>query len=240
MEHKKEILEELNLMPVVAGISNNNVYSVDSAYFDTLPDKIIERAQYATFNKNVAYTVPEGYFQSLPQAILQKIKQNEISTELEETAPLLNTISKLNIYTVPDKYFSNFAIAVPKVRHTKVIEIHTVKRMHFSWKYAIAACAVGLILLAGGYLLNNNKKSSEEKFYSSLKKIDVQKAISAVSDSDLAVYLTDPPAEIDYDDNDIAATTASLPEDPSDVQSFLKGMSEKDLDSFLDSDIIVN
>jgi hypothetical protein len=243
MERKKEISEELELMPVVAGISNDNVYTVDAAYFNMLPGKITEKAQNAIFNKNFAYSAPEGYFQSLPQTILQKIKENEASTELEEVAPLLNTISKLNIYSVPNKYFSNFAIAVPKVRlekRTKVIEIHTVKKVRLSWKYAVAACTVGIMLLAGGYLFMNNKnKSPEEIFYSSLKKVDVQKTISSVSDSDLVVYLTAPSADIDYvNEND--AVAASFPEDPNDVQSFLKGVSEKDLDSFLDSDIIVN
>jgi hypothetical protein len=241
MKRKIEILAELEDVPLVAGISNDNVYSVASGYFDTLTDRIVERAQSATFSRNSTYTAPEGYFKSFPQAILQKIKQNEIATELEAVAPLLNKINKSDVYSIPDKYFSNFTVATQKVpsKHTKVIEIHRAKRVHFIWKYAVAACTAGILLLGGGYFFVNkmNKKSSEEKFYSSLKTVDVQKTIASVSDSELVDYLAQPSASVDYLDGDGAATS-TLPEDTSDVQDFLKGVSEKDLDNYLDTDIV--
>ena len=80
MKRKIEILEELEHVPLIAGIDNRNIYSIDPGYFDTLPDRVLETAQSSSFNKSATYAAPEGYFQSFPQAILQKIKRNEITT----------------------------------------------------------------------------------------------------------------------------------------------------------------
>src|SRR5215212_6816430 len=104
MENKNYIFLELwEISPVIAKISKMNVYSVPASYFNSLSEEIIneinlykERAY--NFPSSTPFSIPEKYFENLSEVILQKVtmhrRSNEVVEEMEELAPLLNTISR--------------------------------------------------------------------------------------------------------------------------------------------------
>ncbi len=117
MEKKENILQELQeISLVVATISNRNVYSVPAGYFDALADNVLADVQ--TLNQPAVpapYNVPGGYFDALASNILKRIKEEEgnkilqVHEELEQIAPLLNSISKTAPFNVPAGYFDGVA-----------------------------------------------------------------------------------------------------------------------------------
>jgi hypothetical protein len=118
METLDTILNELKKSaPVIASLKKQEVYTVPDRYFDDLPDKIMGLTGTGSpkINKGPVFTLPKGYFDNLSSGILSKIKSSpsEVYLELEEAAPLLNTVSRQNVYTVPGEYFKDFKVTPP-------------------------------------------------------------------------------------------------------------------------------
>jgi len=117
MIKNENILQELlEISPAVAAISNRNVYNVPAGYFDALADEVIAGVQLASRPvESVPFAAPVGYFDGLAAAVMQKIRFEELESvrevfkELEEIAPLLNTIGKKTTFSVPDGYFESLA-----------------------------------------------------------------------------------------------------------------------------------
>jgi len=116
MENYNYIHEELKgICPFLIKIGRAEVYSVPSSYFDKLSLDIFSRInlnkERAYFSGTAAtYSVPENYFDTLSQIILKKVvaeekKTDEVFEETETIAPLLNTISKNPVYSVPSGFF---------------------------------------------------------------------------------------------------------------------------------------
>jgi hypothetical protein len=71
--------EMLTLSPTVAGIGNNNVFSVPNHYFvqsahqtEVHAETVAISASVADIGKSIPYTVPTGYFEQLADSILAK------------------------------------------------------------------------------------------------------------------------------------------------------------------------
>ncbi len=102
MNRSIDILNELEtISPVVAGIGNENIFTVPAGYFDTVAGTVL-----ASVKNEVAATgeVPEGYFDSLSNNILSKIEGTAVN-ELQQLSPLLAGIKKVNPFEVPENYF---------------------------------------------------------------------------------------------------------------------------------------
>jgi hypothetical protein len=112
------------------------IYNVPASYFDNLATTILlkVKAQQQTYN------IPLGYFDNLSTHILTKIQtqdKNEVYTELQEIAPLLNSISKENVYQVPVNYFDK-TINIARNQPAKVVIFQPKKW----YKYAVAAAVI--------------------------------------------------------------------------------------------------
>lgn len=157
MEKNNYILQELmEISPYMARISKTNVYSVSPTYFDDLSEEIIKKVMLNkerayNFPTSTPYDIPESYFTSLPELILKTVLNHQqsgsIIEEMEAISPLLNIISKKQIYSIPPDFFDKMPVSFHEMRkrQTKVVSVN-------KWKVflRLSAAAVVTSLLAIG------------------------------------------------------------------------------------------
>lgn len=111
MNNGNIILNELReISPLLAGMDKVNVFTVPNGYFEGLADtlQLLVKEESSTVLNRISkqnQDVPAGYFESLADTILSKIKAEEAKEEF----PLLNSITRENVYTVPQGYFESLA-----------------------------------------------------------------------------------------------------------------------------------
>jgi hypothetical protein len=234
MEKREIILQELReISDLVAGIPDINPFSLPTGYFDRFPASMLALVQPATADfgaRTTPFDVPPGYFDELAGSILAKVKQLETQTareELEEIAPLLNSISRTPVYTVPEGYFESLEVTVPlKVASpsAKVLSLGKPRRI---FQYAVAACAAG-ILMVGAYLyINKGTATPGEPMaisYDSAMKMNVPAELSELNTPEISQYLEESPA-IGY-----AINAANEEED---VQQYIHAASDEEIDQYL-------
>jgi hypothetical protein len=211
---KTEILNELKeIAASLAHIGNENCYRVPDNYFEDFTNEVLSKI-HLPFTQ-LPFTAPTpAYFEGLAGTILNKIKgsgiiveaNNEVIRELTALSPLVASIRKENVYTVPADYFATFKVAIPAIgEKAKVIAMH---RSPLRWtRYAAAAVVVGLIAL-GGIFLFTNHNTSEDNGTSIVESL--RKPLSNISEAAIVNYLQQSPAELDitpatFDDNKINA-----------------------------------
>lgn len=230
MNTKQEILDELKLVsPGLAETAVPCPYKVPTGYFDTVPELIMSRLEqeaHLPVMPAIAYSVPDGYFESLTGNILEKIRKqdtayNEVQAELQELAPLLNTIPRSAVYSVPSGYFDTVSF-VPPAKPAKLINLSVARK----WtQYAAAAAVIGIFVL-GGFLYTGRNNTD----YNTYSRMDVPTELNNVSETDLSAYLSNPEAQ----EMDAVA----------EINNNINSMSDEDLDQYLsenqDMDMVVS
>jgi len=117
-------------------------YVVPQGYFENLAQAIVTKV-------HMAQAVPEGYFDALPAILLNKIRHQEVTQELETIAPVLNTISKQPVQTVPEGYFEQLQPPADQFDSHQIPIASIKKRM--SWLKYAAAASIVLLLSFGAY-----------------------------------------------------------------------------------------
>lgn len=116
MTNRNDILNELNIIsPTVAAIPFVNVFTVPEGYFNRLTQAIfINTAEAENAASPVLADVPQGYFENLAGNIMTKIKQHEDKAldEILSLSPELAKIGNANIFTIPQNFFENSALAI--------------------------------------------------------------------------------------------------------------------------------
>lgn len=196
MENRQQILAELEaISPFMADLAPVNPYKVPAGYFIALPAAVMEKIalELAIEGGSVnLYQVPDGYFEGLAGDILSKIQTtqipvNEVSEELAEIAPFLNTISKQQVYTAPAGYFSKTDFVAAVGNEKKETKIVTLKFARKWMQYAAAAVMAG-ILVTGAFLFTDINKTVYEKY----DQVDVPAELNKVSEAELVTYLDNP------------------------------------------------
>ena len=196
MDNRQHILTELEaISPFMADLAPVNPYTVPAGYFTALPAAVMEKIglELALEGGSVnSYQVPEGYFEGLAGDILSKIQisqvpVNEVSAELAEIAPFLNTIPKQQVYTVPAGYFSKADFVTAASNNKKEAKIITLKFARKWMQYAAAAVMAG-ILVTGAFLFTDTNKPAHEKY----DQVDVPAELNKVSEAELVTYLDNP------------------------------------------------
>lgn len=221
-ESKKDIIIELKeVAPFVANVSKVNPYSVPEGYFDSLAESFLFHVRLLQLkDSGSAFSVPEGYFENLPHFILNKIRegQNEVQEELAEVAPVLNTINKENIFSIPDNYFEKLTIPLPKERKTgKIISLAGSVR---KWVTYAAAASVLFIIATTSYLYVSMHHKTIEKH------LPIEQRIAELNEEELINYLKDNDGIISG--NLIPATN----EDPQ-IQNMLQRVSDEEIENYL-------
>ncbi len=234
---RNEIKEEIQaIADSLAGIGNENCYRVPDNYFEELADEVMDKIQLPT--TQLPFTAPPAaYFEGLAGAILHKIKSDgiiveadsEVTQELRELSPVMASINKKNVYTVPADYFTTFNVNIPKTTDRKG-KMLTMPQPVRWMRYAAAAAVIGVVAISGIFLFRNNTNADNSTHITFTK--DYHVPLSSISDDAIANYLkTSPAADMDlipsaYDETMINAgnLTEQLLQDvsDSDIQDYLK------------------
>ena len=170
------------------------------------------------------FNVPGGYFNELDEKIMEIIRSildYQTSTEeLESVSPLLSSISKRPVYSVPKGYFENFRPGVEEKKGTKVVSITGQK-----WfRYAAAAIIVGVILMAGVIAFNISNRNSAGNTLAKFEK-EVKKINDVKSTENLIDFM-----DTGLNEKELASRQKSIKTD--DVQQLLKDVSLDELKDF--------
>jgi hypothetical protein len=233
MDNNNEITQELEqIAPALVPLPKQNPFTIAPSYFSSLASDIIKKANIdCDFNlkltKQNPYNVPNEYFINLPTIILEQIKKGELKSavfdEMEQISPLLNTISKKPVYSVPLQYFNEIdwnKVSLPG-KKAKVVSFATNGNIIRS---VVAAIFVGVLCL-GVVLYKGSQKPDTVAFEHPKAAYGVQK----LSEQEIITFLkTTSPAEnvvsavntAKPTDNDIRISVSKIPDQ--EIQEFLK------------------
>ena len=226
----KDIIQELSdLGSNLQGNISENIYSVPLGYFEGFSGQMLGLIKanesltwLSSLPKEMPFNVPDGYFNELDEKILEIIRSHpDYQTsreELESVSPLLSSISKRPVYSVPKGYFENFKPGVEEKKDTRVVSITGRKWL----RYAAAAIIVGVILMAGFIAFNNSRDSDRTlaKFEKEVKKINDVKSTDTLIDF----------MDAGLNEKELASNKKSIKTD--DVQQLLKDISIDELKDF--------
>ncbi len=236
MMSKKDMISDelMEITPVLATINRQNIYSVPRSYFENLAKNISEKAinEFVIINalqqNKPPFSIPTDYFEGLSSQILNKINNeitsdNEIKKELNEVAPLLNTIDKKMVYNIPINYFEHLEIIIPVEKSTaKVVSINKFSR---ALRYAAAAVITAIVGFSTYFLTNND--SSIINTQTNIAVVNITEAVDQLSENEIVDYLDSRPVVFDAN-----VTNINIYEELN-VQENIKTMSEEEIRQFL-------
>ena len=179
--------------PTLAGIVNKYVYAIPVDYFENIAASVLGKINNESENENAftnltPYSIPELYFENLSAIILQKTKQtkslNTVVDELDNIAPLLNTISKEQIYSIPQGYFINTP-SIESQTHQKQGKLIA---FYFTKIYKLAAAAVITGIVATGSYIFMSKENTVQQAIIEASNTELKK----LSEADIVDFLADP------------------------------------------------
>ncbi len=228
MKQDTNILAELSeVAPTLATINNAMVYTLPNGYFNGLSEAILTQISAENLPKIAApFTVPQDYFNTLSNNVLAAISKevtskNEVIEELETIAPLLNTINKSAVYTVPAEYFTSFKpVIATSTTKGKLVSMASFRRKLL---YVAAACVIGLIAV-GAFVFSNK---TEKIDYAAYKKIDVNTTINTISNEELINYLEN--VNSITNSNSLTTIDVKLP----DINDHIETIPEEELKQYL-------
>ena len=203
-------------------------YRVDDAYFECFSQTMIEIVSSLESNKQPNYKIPNNYFEGLADSILSRIKEEDNVNEFIETSKL-HSLSKENMYSLPQGYFENFNITLNEsttikseiTQGGKVISMNNYKK----WmNIAVAASILGVIIASA--ILFSTKSNNSDR-YLSYKSVDVTGSVKKLSDDELVKYLN-----TDVEAGSVDMTIIDDGAEP-DVDQRIKAVSDFDLDQYL-------
>jgi hypothetical protein len=221
MKPNFNILEEIQqIAPSILQAEKKMPYKIPEHYFDGFAEQL--QAKISLQSKQV----PAGYFERLPMLVLEKIKQQQ---ELNEFAPTLANLPKLNVYRVPELYFEQF-----NAKPTSVVKMQWPKKM------ALAAVVIGLLGFALHFYFKYNSNQTQayaqmEAANKILKNSTVEAEIGKLTDVELEQYLLQTGTDVEAG---IAATTAFEDKIAIDVKDDL--FSEDALNELIEKEIYIN
>ena len=229
MEKNDYILQELmEISDYMTNISKTNVYSVSPTYFNDLSEEIIRKIM---LNKERAYNfppaftpyvIPEDYFTNLPGLILQNVvnhqQLNGVIEEMEAIAPLLNTIDKKQLYSIPPDFFDKMQIpfSAMRKRETKVVSVN-------KWKIILklsAAAVVTSLLAIGVYTITGRDLTT-------IRNRNARNEVKNLSNEEIVNFLKNSSFE------NITSTSQEKSKHETAIKSSLKKISDGEIQRFL-------
>jgi hypothetical protein len=208
MDHSVDILHELQqISPFLSEMKKINVFSVPPGYFTNLDKQILENIftqptlLFTSETHNLE--VPEGYFENLAGNLLKKIKSLPVTQddELLQSHPLLYSLQKENVFSVPKNYFQLLPSAIlTGIKPGKLKVIGSGKRS--LWNYAVAATITGLIAISSLLVTNKTTDSTGTRelggadipeyvrdSYQYKNEAQIDEGITRLSNDDIIKYL---------------------------------------------------
>lgn len=222
MNAKKDISEELNsLAPSLQGLSKQPQQEVPEGYFDIFPTEMLGKVALSEPK------VPGGYFDTFAKNLVNKIRSGE-----EETSPILESIGKDNVFTVPEGYFNE----LPAIIASRVQQPVKVVSMNFRSvaRYAVAAVVTGIIGLGiftfpkSGQEYDKEYRKIVQEGLSIARNADFDAVLQTVSGDEIESYLAESGVDVDAALAAVTIEKLSLPGSGDGVPG------EKTLDDYLD------
>lgn len=230
MRQREEITAELvQIDPSMASWPCHMPYSLPAGYFDGITGTLLERSSIGLMvEKRRGYQVPVGYFNQLSARIMAEIHKQEVANELEEIAPLLNTLSKQTPYTSISLPQIQMEGIMEKAAETAIPVIQMPVRKKHKWmQYAAAAVVTGVIVVTA---FMYNGRSANNNTDINYAQMDVSHEISRLSEEELNTYLaSSEKMVINTGDRDVYGIEA-LPE----VDEHIEMSSDDELKQYLD------
>ena len=178
---RNDIIQELNELG--SSLANNpspNIYSVPEGYFEAFASTVLSKVVVENEGSFLSelpgsnpYRVPVGYFEGFAENMLHVVRSHpdylNSREELESISPLLTSLKKEPVFSVPKDYFQNFTVALNHKQPAKVVGMFSRKLM----RYAAAAIITGAIVTVG-LLIKNGGKTGVDKIMAKVEK-DVKK-----------------------------------------------------------------
>ncbi len=232
MNNQDYILQELRKMcPLIAKISKTNVYSVSSSYFNDLSEEIIERINFIkerayNFPSSTPFNIPEDYFKDLSEVILHKIispnnQFNEVIEETEKIAPLLNTISKKPVYSIPQGFFDKLQIPSVEIKKKKS-KVLSINNWSTFLKFSAAAVftsflAIGVYTITGRDFITSSRNNNARNEVKNLSKEEILNFLKKSSSIE-----------------NVTSTLKNTSKNENAIKSSLKKISDKEIQQFLE------
>ncbi|HSK11942.1 MAG TPA: hypothetical protein VK907_01950 [Phnomibacter sp.] len=215
MTSNETILKELeSIAPTLAGDIRQMPYAVPVDHFETFPLRMLDRV----FALSQEKSVPAGYFDSFAESMLARVRNREVTDELEQIAPLLNSIPKQMPYDVPDGYFETLNPAIP-ARSAKVVAFGGGK-----WKQWAAAAAI-IFTLGITWLMLDSRTDDKGGHIASEQQVD--SLLLNIDGASMATYI-----HMDGSDDYEFLRTLFLANE--DIESGLKSFSTEELKTYID------
>lgn len=238
MSFRNNILSELKeIAPAVANIGNDNPYTVPMGYFENLPAVVMKRMD---DEKNKAiinpYSLPADYFDGLAANILAKLKlggadrntaKKDVFEELEHVAPVLNTISKANVLSVPENYFFDLKINTGVAKESKITKVISIADNARKWFTYAAAASVLFFLSTTSYLYINHHMKNVDR------SLTIGQRLATLDDKEIMNYL-------DNDIDDFDLNISSPANQDSDIHHLLNNASDEEIQNYLDASSVDN
>ena len=243
MDNQNNIQDELRGLNSGLPVNNSQPsFSVPEGYFDGLAASILakEKGQssaaeelqelsplLAGIPKTIPYTVPEGYFEQNMASLPFLVNEAE--------SPVLAAISKVMPYSVPAGYFDEFPQRVLAQLRPKAKVVPLFAR---GWMRAATAAVIGgIVFIAGHHYLNRGisgqtayqqpADTTQQLVAKTDKTVvqDLQKASTKELDEFIQTTQVNP---------DKVQKPVYASKETKEVKEMLKGVSEKEIDSFLE------
>lgn len=227
----QDIIQELSDLGSNLKGGSENIYSVPLGYFEGFSDQMLSIIKtnesmnwLSSLPKELPFHVPSSYFNELDQRLMEIIHSHpDYQTsreEIESISPLLNSISKGPVYSVPKGYFENFKPGVEGGKQAKIVSITSRKWM----RYLAAAVIAGVIFTAGVIAFNRGHKDPAGKTLAKFEK-EVKKINDVKSTENLIDFM-----DAGLNERELASANKAIKID--DVQLLLKDVPIDELKDF--------
>jgi hypothetical protein len=234
MNRKPDILAELQqLAPTLAALPNQQVFAVPEGYFEQLSGQIVFEINKS---EQLLPEVPAGYFDGLADSILGRIKaeaaadaQLSAAEELAGLSPTLAAIGKKMPYQTPRNYFDGLAQQVVATTENKEAKVVRMAPRRQWFKYAAAACVIGLLgffavrVLTPKTTVSPDQNTEIAKRHKDAMNLNIEAALQTVSTAEAENFLCE---------NGLVA--CNEPKDEN-LQKELSEISEEDIEAFLNA-----
>jgi len=227
----QDIIQELSDLGSNLQDVSKSIYSVPPGYFEGFSEQmlsIIKTNESMTWLSSLPgktpFHVPSTYFNELDQRIMEIIRSHPdyqtSSEEIESVSPLLSSITKRPVYSVPKGYFENFAAGVEEGTQAKIISLASRKWI----RYVAAAVIAGVIFTAGIIAFSSGHKDPAGKTLAKFEK-EVKKINDVKSTENLIDFM-----DAGLNERELASAKKAIKTD--DIQLLLKDVPIDELKDF--------
>ena len=186
--------------------------------------------QVSQLPKSTTFAVPKDYFETFPERLMGAIQQEASGQDLIELSPLLKSLTHENPYAIPEGYFNNLKIEVPRNQ----APVRGMYSFGILVKYAAAACLAGII--ATVFFVSKKENATQ---WATLSK-EHETFHHTVSPDAIAMYLEemDNLSTAETSENEQIDTGSNLLVDLNreTIKEILQEIPDKDISLYMDQD----